>query len=138
MGLDINNWEPAIQLWGWQIVERTFVLPADQVCSLDRSEFFEAALFLKDLSNRFQLADAIRPLPFRSAETVLEFSRQSLEIQIVFCEIVYGIVFVGLDFDVVEIRVDRGTNIAGQRPRSCCPDQQKLIVAIFQREANKH
>ena len=118
------NRHAAWLLLRFQIIKRPFILPADHVGTLDRSKFIEAALFLEELGECFQLADAFRPFPFRASKAVAEFGRQSLKVEIVFCEVVDGIVPFGLDFDVVQIGIDRTGDVAGKRPRGCGPDEE--------------
>ena len=108
----------------WQVIKGTLITPAHHLSPLDRAEFFEAALLLEDLRQCFQLADAFRPFPFGTSEAVFEFGCQSLKVQIVLCEVVDGVVAFGLDPDVVQIGVDRASDVAGERPRGCGPDKE--------------
>ena len=81
-------------------------------------------MFLKDLSQRFQLWNTFRPLPFWSTEPVFEFGRQALKVQIVLGEVIDRVVALGPELDVVQIRVDRAGDVAGERPWGCGPDEE--------------
>ena len=94
-----------------EIIKRTPIFPADHVGPLDRAFDFVAALFLKDLAERFQLGNVFRPTPFGAAESVFEFAAETLDVEVVGSEIVNGVVALAAKPDIVQIRIHRTGNV---------------------------
>ena len=110
-----------------QVVERTVIFPADHLGTFDRADFLEAAVLFENLSQRLQLGNVLRPLPFRAPEAFFELTFQSFEVEVVFREVVNRSVSFGFDLHVVEVRVHGGRDVAGQSPGSRRPDEQKFV-----------
>ena len=110
-----------------QVVERTVVFPPDHLGTFDRVEFLEAAILFEDLGECFQLGSAFGPLPFRSAKTLFEFPLKAFEVEVLFREVVNGVVSIRLQLHIVQVQIDRGRDVAGERPGSRRPDEQVLL-----------
>ena len=118
-------------------VEWPLVSPAEHFLALDHSLDRITSLLLEHLRDRLELRRTGRPLPFGAAEPFLELTRQSSEFQVVFGEVVHRAVAFGLQTHVVQFQVDRGGNVARERPGRCRPDQQILVLPILQRKTDE-
>ena len=125
-------------LLSWQVVEWAVVFPADHLGTFDRVEFLEAAVLFEDLGECFQLRRAFRPLPFGPAEAFFEFPREAFEVEVFFRKIVNGVVTVCLQFHVIQIRVDRGRDVAGERPGSRRPHEKRRIFFSINIKTHKY
>ena len=113
-----------------QVVERAVVFPTDHLSTFDCADLFESAVLFENLSQRLQLRNVLRPLPFRSSESFFELSFQPFEVEVVFREVVDRAVTFGFDLHVVEFRVHGGGDVTGQRPGSRRPDEQILLRRV--------
>ena len=118
-----------------QFIKRTVILPPDHLATFQSTEFFKAALFFEDLSQRLEFRHAFRPFPFRATEAIFEFSGQPLEVQIVLGEVVDRVIAFCLDPDVVQIRIHRAGDVAGECPWGCGPDEEVFLSCLRFRRA---
>ena len=116
-----------------EIIKRAGVFPADHLCALDRPFDLVATLLFEDLPNALELWHTARPRPFRSAEAFFELFRKPREFQVVLGEVINAVVALAAQLDVIEVRIDGGGDVAGQRPRGCGPDQKIFVGSLMGR-----
>src|SRR5262249_44143280 len=117
-------WETGWVVLRRQLIERTIVGQANQVGALDLADDLVAAFFFEDLLERLELGDAVDP--FLALELLFEaMGREGALGEVVDLVLVF-------DFEVSQLGMNRGADVAREGPRGCRPDEEVLASVRLQ------
>src|SRR5690606_11852299 len=119
-----------------QFIKWSAILSADECRTLHGFEQLVTSLFLENLRDRFELGSPLGPRPLGPPEAFLEFTFETLKVQVIVGEVVHGFVARSADLRIIEIGIDGAGHVARQRPWSCRPDEKVFVLGISQRKSH--
>ncbi len=112
-----------------EFIERPTISQAHEIRALDGADDFVSAAFFEDLIEGFEFGHAFDPI-------LLVLFFEALKFEVFGREYINFAVLIGTDFNIIEIGVDCGGDITGERPRrgGPCDEVFALVSRIDERE----